>query len=126
MFQIEYRGSGKSYRLDADRWLRLVGEKARNNILADMRKAPKGGRRYKRGRRFHIASAPGEAPAIDTGFLARSITSEVALNTLIVTAGTSYASYLEDGTRRMAARPFMENNVRKAILQIPLTGVITR
>lgn len=126
MYRIEFVGSGKPYRLDADKWLRLVGEKTRNNILADMRKQPKGGRRYRRGRRFHVASAPGEAPAIDTGFLARSITSEVALNTLIVTAGVSYASYLEDGTRKMGARPFMLKNLRLALQQVPLQGVVTR
>lgn len=53
-------------------------------------------------------SAPGEPPGVDTGALKSSIhaqqESDLVWN---VVAGVHYGPYLEFGTRRMAARPFM-------------------
>lgn len=70
----------------------------------------KSGREYKRNKkgRQHIASAPGESPAIDTGFLANSLNAEH--NGLISTVGTNaeYAMHLEFGTVKMEPRPFLE------------------
>lgn len=126
MFTINFIPSKTKYRLDADKWLRIVGTKAVNNITKAMRETPKTGTRYRRGRRFHIASSPGNAPAIDTGFLVRSMTAEVALNVLIVTNSASYASYVNQGTKNMAARPFMEVNILKALEEVPALGILTR
>jgi hypothetical protein len=39
----------------------------------ELMQMPKSGRTYKRGSKSHQASAPGEAPAIDTGNLVNSI-----------------------------------------------------
>lgn len=57
----------------------------------------------------HQASAPGEAPATNTGDLARSvkIRRDGDGKTWYIVAGASYASYLEFGTEIMEARPFM-------------------
>jgi HK97 gp10 family phage protein len=56
----------------------------------------------------HQASAPGEAPAVDTGTLLNSLTSELeGPGTAVVYTNVEYASYLEYGTSRMAARPFL-------------------
>jgi hypothetical protein len=54
----------------------------------------------------HRASAPGEAPATDTGMLASSVTFK-KISTLGVTIESRlpYATWLEFGTQRMAARP---------------------
>jgi len=64
------------------------------------------------GRQTHRASAPGEAPAMETGFLANSImgqlveaTKERAVAMLAVFA--DYGIHLEFGTKFMAARPFL-------------------
>ena len=72
----------------------------------------KTGKIYKRGSVTHQASAPGEAPATDTGRLVNSINS--ALNKsgveATVTAGegsVKYAALLEYGTRHIAPRPFL-------------------
>ena len=56
----------------------------------------------------HVASAPGESPNADTHRLDRSIeTSRVSPLEVKVTANSGYASALEFGTSKVAARPFM-------------------
>jgi len=68
---------------------------------------PKSGREYPRGGgKTHVASAPGEAPAIDYGTLINSIAVEFPSDTQgIVFSSVPYSVYLEFGTGRMAARP---------------------
>lgn len=71
---------------------------------------PKSGRLYRRGRTtVHQASAPGEPPAVDTGFLTNSI--QVATPgplTAEIQIPAEYAAYLELGTRRIAPRPYVQ------------------
>jgi hypothetical protein len=69
---------------------------------------PKHGRVYRRGSVMHVASAPGEPPAIDTGTLANSIRT-VQLNPLryAVQASTIYAELLYRGTSRIQPRPYL-------------------
>lgn len=69
----------------------------------------KSGRVYERpGGRSHRASAPGEAPANDTGILANSIRArEEGRLTWRVSAGARYAAKLELGGERLAPRPFL-------------------
>lgn len=75
---------------------------------------PKHGRRYKN----HIASAPGEAPAVDTGNLINSIRTTIKSDTeAVIEIPAEYAEGLEFGTDKIAARPF----ARPAI-----TGVLKR
>lgn len=70
---------------------------------------PKTGRIYRRGRaNFHRASAPGEAPANDFGFLVGSIKLDVTQELNVkLRAVAPYAVHLEYGTKNMAARPFL-------------------
>jgi hypothetical protein len=66
----------------------------------------KTGRIYKRRSIVHQASAPGEAPASDTGRLVNSI--HVLLEgagSAIMRVATLYAMMLEAGTSKMAPRP---------------------
>jgi len=74
----------------------------------------------------HQASAPGEAPAVDTATLINSIGTKM-LNRLlaVVYAAAEYALHLELGTTRIAPRPFMlpaaervKESFRKAMRQI--------
>ena len=67
---------------------------------------PKSGQRYG----THIASAPGESPAIDSSNLIGSIQIVIENNGLMARVGTpvEYAAWLEDGTSRMEARPVWE------------------
>jgi phage gpG-like protein len=70
-----------------------------------------GGRVYVHRGHSHQASAPGNPPAVDTGRLRASLTHEVETSGTRVTLrfGTNvkYGLYLELGTRKMAARPFI-------------------
>lgn len=69
---------------------------------------PKHGRRYRRHNVTHQASAPREAPAIDTGILHGSMfVREVGPAAFIVGTNVEYAPHLEIGTVNMAARPFL-------------------
>ena len=80
---------------------------AANDVKASML-AEKSGALYRRGKVTHQASAPGEAPAVDTRQLVGSIVTErLAPMRHAVNANTEYAIHLEYGTRNMAPRPFM-------------------
>ena len=72
----------------------------------------------KHGRRYgtHTASAPGEAPADDTGNLVSSI-DVLERSSLEAVIGTpvEYSRYLEEGTSRMAARPMWDKTARDSV-----------
>lgn len=72
---------------------------------------PKSGTR----RGDHIASAPGESPAVDSSNLIGLI--QPFFDTLEAKLGTpvEYAEYLEDGTKNMEARPVWERTVEEEI-----------
>lgn len=81
--------------------------------LTTVRKAiqgpPKTGKEYPRGKngdKIHRASAPGEAPATDTGALVSSTyITKVDTFTAAIGSRLQYAFYLEFGTTRMEPRP---------------------
>ena len=76
-------------------------------------RGPKTGRIYKRKSVTHRASAPDEAPAVDTGILRSSLAVKVDADGLGASIGVhdvtrvKYARHLEYGTQKMAARPFI-------------------
>lgn len=82
--------------------------------IAEMFRMPKSGRIYRRRTVVHQASAPGEAPAIDTGALARSVTHEIGetadgftldIGPSVQSGRSETAAHLEFGTSKMGARP---------------------
>ena len=83
----------------------------RNTAVDNILRGSKTGETYQKynPRRTHTASASGEAPASDTGFLANNITTRTAPNGLSgeVVSQAQYSEYLEFGTLQMGARPFM-------------------
>jgi len=85
-----------------------TGLEIRGDIVKRIQRGPKTGRTYKKSNptRTHKASAPGQAPATDTGRLVNSITFKQE-GPLTVTVGSqlAYAHFLEFGTRKMAKRP---------------------
>jgi HK97 gp10 family phage protein len=98
----------------------------RNEVVRLLQKGPKTGRTYKRRSVLHRASAPGEAPATDTGALVRSVMMDVLEASLeaVVSVGTLYAKMLEFGTLLMGKRPFMSQAVDNK--RDELSGVFTR
>lgn len=103
---------------ELDKGLFASAKKVEGDAKRSILDGQKSGRTYKRGNVLHRASAPGEAPASDTGRLANSINSEVIRGTLeaVVRAGNGvvkYARMLEFGTISIAARPFFQPAAEK-------------
>jgi len=113
--------------------LRNSGNEIKNRIIRRMTSSPPDpSRRYlrgrnKRGRKFHFASFPGFAPRRDFGNLIASIAAvkngpneiEVgALSTSPKGKPITYAKFLEEGTKRMAARPWLMPAVEDEIVSI--------
>ena len=78
------------------------------------------GRTYEKyqPRRTHVASAPNQPPASDTGFLANNITMKVDTKTdgsVVgqVISSAPYSKHLEFGTTNMTERPFMQPALQK-------------
>lgn len=66
------------------------------------------GRDYRRGGVTHTASQPGYPPNVDTGALRASMqVQRIGQAHYRVADGVEYGIYLELGTLRMAARPFV-------------------
>ena len=67
-------------------------------------------------------SAPGSPPGVRTGNLRRNWTMEFGGSAesgyFGITSGMYYAGYLEDGTYKMAARPFVDPIQQKALPEI--------
>jgi hypothetical protein len=66
---------------------------------------------YKRGGKLHRPSAPGNPPAIDEGGLVAALIVDVRGNKEIEFGATTAAPYgkmLEQGTKKVAARPWLE------------------
>lgn len=86
------------------------------NIKTSIARGPASGRTYEKynPRRTHTASASGQPPMTDTGRLVNSIEFD-KIGDLTATVGSklAYATYLEYGTSRMAARPFFRPAVEK-------------
>jgi len=87
----------------------------RNTIIDSMQRGKKTGKKYRRGKKEHQASAPGEAPAVDYGELLRSIMFDVREMEVEVgnEAGAPYGKFLETGTEDIEPRPWLEPSVAK-------------
>lgn len=122
-----------------DQIVRSMALTTQANAVASMT-GPKSGRVYKRGRRrrgaatagkrrtkprLHRASAPGEAPARDTGTLANAVgirqIGNMSWEVYVKQPASKYAAALEFGSprRRLAPRPYMRpalERVRKPFI----------
>lgn len=120
--------------------LNAVGLIVSTGVKRAVQKAPRGGKIYKiytgsGNYRIHKASAPGEAPATDTGGLVRSITYVVDSNNDLVIIKCSralapYALVLEYGSAngKLLARPFMRPGVKdnKAVAIAAYNNIIKK
>ena len=94
----------------------IAGEIVATEVRRNIQTSPRGGRTYVKThpKRTHTASAAGESPATDLGFLVRSIQTEPDLQNLRVRiislhSIAPYAKRLEFGdlSAGLAPRPFM-------------------
>tara|TARA_Y100001937_G_scaffold9347_1_gene11516 strand:- start:191 stop:640 length:450 start_codon:yes stop_codon:yes gene_type:complete len=86
------------------------GQLIRGEAVKSIQTGMKSGRIYEKynPRRTHRASAPGEAPASDTGNLVRNIRVEQKTKDIVnVESRANYSKFLEFGTSKMLARPFL-------------------
>ena len=85
------------------------GQLIRGEAVRSIQQGSKSGKTYKRYNptRTHKASAPGEAPASDTGFLVSNIRVKEQKDIVVVSSEASYSKFLEFGTSKMLARPFL-------------------
>lgn len=101
----------------ASRAVMATALEMRGDAVKRIQRGPNSGRVYRKYNpsRMHQASAPGQAPASDTGRLANSITFD-QIDDLTATVGSrlAYAVHLEYGTTNMAARPYFRPAVNAA------------
>lgn len=87
------------------------GDLIRNEAIQSIMSGAKSGRTYEKynPRRTHTASADGQPPASDTGFLVSNITKNIKMSghEVEVESKANYSKFLEFGTQNMRARPFM-------------------
>ncbi len=86
------------------------GQLIRGEAIKSIQSGAKSGVMYQmyNPRRQHRASAPGEAPASDTGNLVSKIrVKQKSKNVTNVESNADYSAYLEYGTSKMQPRPFM-------------------
>jgi hypothetical protein len=119
----EVNAALQAYGKDLGNSLAIIVDATALEAVTDVRKAiqgpPKTGREYARGvnnDKVHRASAPGEAPATDTGGLVISIYNENrGKYSKAIGSRLDYAYYLEFGTFKMAKRPSWIPAVERAI-----------
>jgi HK97 gp10 family phage protein len=131
--KIKWYGKQVIQKLNAELFVNI--ERAARHFeseLKDTLSQPGSGRKYKRkkGRgqyvrgakkgqdkvgMYHVASAPGEPPAADMGFLRRSVFINIYRNELKARIGvrTKYVRHLEFGTKTMRPRPYLHPTFRK-------------
>lgn len=99
----------------SDKLINAAALEVRTEAQNSMR-PPKSGRIYKvpNFAKTYQASAPGEAPAIRTGNLRSSIITEfIGKCHRRIGTNVEYAKYLELGTKRIGARPFLRPALEK-------------
>ena len=82
----------------------------RGEAIKSIQTGPKSGRIYEKynPRRTHKSSAPGQSPASDTGNLVSQIrVRQKNPDEVVVESNALYSSFLEFGTSKMLARPFL-------------------
>lgn len=104
----ELKRAGSEMGAAFNKVVQKIAQMVRANAIRGISRGKKTGRTYEKRGIKHTASAPGEYPATDTGRLANSIRVDVAHLEVSVGSDVGYAAFLEDGTSRIQARPWLE------------------
>ena len=107
-----YDAAVKDYTSDLKQLVGRAANLVRNTAVTSINQGAKSGVVYEKynPRRTHRASAAGEPPATDTGYLVSNIFTNIDTDGLgaSVESRAGYSSFLEFGTSKMAARPFLQ------------------
>ena len=110
----------KAYERDLKRLVGRAGNLVRETAVNSISREPKTGVTHIKGGKEVRRSAAGEPPAVDTSYLVNNIFLDVDADGLgaTVESRANYSSFLEFGTSKMAARPFMQPALVKNRRQI--------
>ena len=89
----------------------------RTDIVLSMRNTPKASHYYMRGNKRHYPSQEYKPPAIDSGDLVKSILFDATPTQLVIGSiirNPDYPLFLEEGTKHIAKRPWLEPAVYRA------------
>jgi len=107
-----YNSLLRQYTADAKALVGRAGNLVRNTAVQSIQQGAKSGVVYEKynPRRTHKASSAGQPPATDTGFLVNNIALKIDADSLgaSVESRADYSVFLEFGTSKMSARPFMQ------------------
>ena len=107
-----YKAVISQYTADSKQLVGRAGNLVRNTAVQSIQQGAKSGVVYEKynPRRTHRASVAGQPPATDTGFLVNNIALKIDSDGLgaSVESRADYSAFLEFGTSKMAARPFMQ------------------
>lgn len=117
--------------IGAEKAAGAIGVQIRNELVKEVSR-PGGGRLYKRGKKTHRASSPGDPPAVDYGRYRSSFTFNVSrisrsVAEVVIGTGMKLGVWLEFGTRWMAARPHFRpvmERIRPRITQIVVALIL--
>jgi HK97 gp10 family phage protein len=110
---VELRAALRKFGVNANGEIAQIvngtAQNIRTHAIKSIQRGTKSGLVYEKTspKRTHKSSAPGEAPATDTGRLANSINAEIDGKKAEIVADTEYAAWLEFGTQSIEPRPFM-------------------
>ena len=116
-FQTQIRKLGDSFGDAVNNGVFLTASEMRVYAIKSIR-TPSPGKPVKRrsqggALKNHVAAAPGESPNVDNGKLIESIAVEKSADmTYFVGSELKYAKYLEFGTSKMLARPWLQPAIR--------------
>ena len=109
----------REFPVETDKIVQETADALKADMVERMQE-PKSGRSYQRAKHgSHVASAPGEAPAVDSGNLSGQILKKkIGTAKATITINTDYGVALEYGSRRkkggrLAKRPFVRPAVSK-------------
>ena len=120
--QPSFGNTGRAIEKAMDEW----GKVLKKDHVRKLTTGSRSGRLYG----SHRASAAGEYPAKQTGALAASVSVKTSGKKLTFAESAPYAGFLENGTKKMAARPhfvksvesnlpklttMLDNNIRQAL-----------
>lgn len=101
---------------DVQRAVNKAGQLVRSEAVKEISKGSRSGKQYKRGNKYHVASAPGEFPKTDTGDLVSNITVEPD-GPLSITVGSRVQApqgyWLETKESSQGGRPWLGPIIRK-------------